>query len=145
MTNIFLAEDDSDDRMLFEDALKQVNIPTRLILANNGVELMTNLEGVTEPPPPHVIFLDLNMPFKNGFQCLHEIRNTPKLQDIPVVIFSTTASDDAVNKTYEQGANHYISKPRSFDLLIKAIETVLKLEMWQAPQSPKEKYILAIV
>ncbi|MES2559197.1 MAG: response regulator [Bacteroidota bacterium] len=141
--NIFLAEDDADDRMFFEDALKQVAITTHLTLANDGLELMSNLETVTEPPPPDVIFLDLNMPRKNGFQCLEEIRNTHKLKDIPVVIFSTTDNEDAVNRTYQQGANHYICKPRSFELLVEAIETVLTLEMWQKPQPPKEKFVLA--
>jgi len=76
MKNIFLAEDDADDRMFFEDALKEVTIPTELTLSNNGLELMSNLEALTLHPPPHVIFLDLNMPFKDGFQCLQEIRNT---------------------------------------------------------------------
>ena len=143
MKIIFLADDDADDRMFFEDALKQVTIPTHLTLANDGLELMSNLETVIEPPPPDVIFLDLNMPRKNGFQCLEEIRNTPKLKDIPIVIFSTTTNDDAVNKTYEHGANHYICKPGSFELLIKVIETVLTLEMWQKPQPSKEKFVLA--
>ena len=144
MKNIFLAEDDADDREFFEDALKEVTIPTELTVSNNGLELMSNLETLTQHPPPHVIFLDLNMPFKNGFQCLQEIRNTPKLKEIPIVIFSTTATDDAVNKTYEYGANYYICKPSSFPLLVKAIETILTLEMWQAPQTPKEKFVLVI-
>ena len=140
MRNIFLAEDDADDRMLFEDALKQLPIPTQLTLSSDGLELMSNLETVI----PDVIFLDLNMPRKNGFQCLEEIRNTPKLKDIPIVIFSTTANDDAVNKTYQLGANYYICKPHSFELLVKAIETVLTLEMLLKPQPPKRKFILTI-
>ncbi|GAA0879662.1 response regulator [Algoriphagus jejuensis] len=144
MTNIFLADDDADDRLFFEDALKELAIPTELTLSRNGLELMSNLETLTHHPPPHVIFLDLNMPLKDGLQCLQEIRNTPKLKDIPVVIFSTTANVDTVNKTYEQGANYYICKPPSFALLVKAIERVLSLEMWQAPKTPKEKYLLAI-
>jgi len=144
MKIIFLADDDADDRMLFEDALKQVTIPTQLTLSNDGLELMSNLETVIQPPPPDVIFLDLNMPRKDGFQCLAEIRNTPKLKDIPIVIFSTTSHADAVNRTYQHGANHYICKPHSFELLVKAIETVLTLEMWQKPQPSKEQFILAI-
>jgi len=140
MRNIFLAEDDADDRMFFEDALKQLTIPTQLTLSSDGLELMSNLETVI----PDVIFLDLNMPRKNGFQCLEEIRNTPKLKDIPIVIFSTTANDDAVNKTYQLGANYYICKPHSFELLVKAIETVLTLEMLLKPQPPKRKFILTI-
>jgi CheY-like chemotaxis protein len=141
MKNIFLADDDADDRMLFEDALKQLPIPTQLTLSNDGLELMSNLETVV----PDVIFLDLNMPRKNGFQCLEEIRNTPKLKDIPIVIFSTTANEDAVNKTHQLGANYYICKPHSFELLVKAIETVLTLEMLLKPQPPKENFILTIV
>ncbi len=140
MKNIFLADDDADDRMFFEDALKQLPIPTQLTLSNDGLELMSNLETVV----PDVIFLDLNMPRKNGFQCLEEIRNTPKLNDIPIVIFSTTANEDAVNKTYQLGANYYICKPHSFELLVKAIETVLTLEMLLKPQPPKENFILTI-
>ena len=140
MKNVFLAEDDADDRMFFEDALNQLTIPTQLTLSNDGLELISNLETII----PDVIFLDLNMPLKNGFQCLEEIRNTPKLKDIPIVIFSTTANDDAVNKTYQLGANYYICKPNSFELLIKAIETVLNLEMWLKPQPPREKFLFTI-
>jgi len=140
MKNVFLAEDDADDRMFFEDALNQLPIPTQLTLSNDGLELISNLETII----PDVIFLDLNMPLKNGFQCLEEIRNTPKLKDIPIVIFSTTANDDAVNKTYQLGANYYICKPNSFELLVKAIETVLNLEMWLKPQPPREKFLFTI-
>jgi CheY-like chemotaxis protein len=142
MKNIFLAEDDADDRMFFQDALSQIAITTNLTLANDGLELMNNLD-LMKPPPPDVIFLDLNMPHKDGFQCLDEIRNTPKFKDIPIVIFSTTANEDAVNKAYQFGATHYICKPTSFDLLVKIIEAVLSLEMWQKPQPPKEKFVLA--
>ncbi len=142
--NIFLADDDADDCIFFEDALKQVNIPTRLTTSNNGLELMSNLELVATPPPPDVIFLDLNMPRKNGLQCLKEIRESPRLKDIPVVILSTSASNSSVDETYTQGANYYICKPRSFTLLVKAIETVLQLNMWQLPRPDKKDYILSI-
>jgi CheY-like chemotaxis protein len=141
MKNIYLADDDADDRMFFKDALKQLPIPTQLTLSNDGLELMCNLETVI----PDVIFLDLNMPRKNGFQCLEEIRSTPNLKDIPIVIFSTTANEDAVNKTYQLGANYYICKPHSFELLVKAIETVLTLEILLKSQPPKENFILTIV
>lgn len=142
--NVFLADDDADDCIFFEDALKQVKIPTQLTLSNNGLELMSNLELVAKPPPPDVIFLDLNMPRKNGFQCLKEIRESPRLKDIPVVILSTSASNSSVDETYNQGANYYICKPRSFTLLVKAIETVLQLNMWQTPRPDKKDFILSI-
>lgn len=144
MKSIFLAEDDPDDREFFKEALEQLNYDTELTFSNNGVELMSHLEVLVQHPPPHVIFLDLNMPMKNGFQCLEEIRNTPKLRDIPVVIFSTTGDIDSVDKTYNQGANYYICKPNSFQLLVKAIEKVLSLDMIQAPQPIKENYFLSV-
>jgi CheY-like chemotaxis protein len=141
---IFLAEDDADDRMFFEDVLKEVSINTDLVMADDGVELMTVLEG-TVPPPPDIIFLDLNMPRKNGFECLKEIRQTDKLSKIPVIIFSTSDNAQAIDKTYSLGANYYMQKPRTFALLKKAIETVLSTELESGgKQVPKEKYLLAI-
>jgi CheY-like chemotaxis protein len=144
ITKIFLAEDDADDRMFFEDALKQVNLPTELVVTRDGCELMNALEIAAAPPPARIVFLDLNMPKKNGFECLKQIRSNPKLKNIPVVIFSTTDSADAVNETYTAGANYFICKPRSFPLLIKAIETVLKPELWESPRTSKESFFLAI-
>jgi CheY-like chemotaxis protein len=141
---ILLAEDDADDRMFFEDVLKEVGMETNLLVADDGVELMNVLDE-TVPPPPDVIFLDLNMPKKNGFECLKEIRQTDKLKGIPVIIFSTSDSVDAINATYSLGANFYMRKPRSFDMLKKAIETVLAKELTiGTEQVSKEKYLLAI-
>lgn len=141
--NIFLADDDPDDRSFFEEALNRIRIPSVLTVAYDGVELMENLEAIVDPPLPYVIFLDLNMPRKNGFECLHEIRATPKLKDIPVVIFSTTASEDAVNQSYQDGANYYICKPRSFEGLVNIIENVLSKDLWRLPQPKRELFILA--
>ena len=86
---IFLAEDDPDDRSFFEDALNALALQTVLVISEDGEELMTALEE-TVPPQPFVIFLDLNMPRKNGFECLKEIRESDKLKDIPVVVLSTS-------------------------------------------------------
>lgn len=106
MKNIFLADDDAEDRAFFAEALKEVNVETELTTANDGLELMTTLdENVVEPPPPHVIFLDLNMPRKNGYECLKEIRETGKLKNIPVVVFSTSDNVNAIDTAYHLGAN----------------------------------------
>jgi CheY-like chemotaxis protein len=137
MKNIILADDDSDDCELFQDAVKELGVQAKLSILENGVALMTTLDE-TVPPSPDVIFLDLNMPLKNGYEALIEIRNTPKLKGIPIVIFSTTASEDAVNKTYEHGANYYVRKPSSFPLLVKVIKTVLSLEMDKHYKHPKK-------
>ncbi len=144
MKNIFLADDDVIDRELFEDALQQLTIPTHLTQSEDGVELMITLDK-TVPPPPHAIFLDLNMPRKNGYECLAEIRNTHKLKDIMVVIFSTTDCQQAIEKTYLLGANYFICKPRSFQLLKKAIETVLLLDQpAQGAQTSIDNFYLSL-
>lgn len=146
MKTIILAEDDADDREFFEEALKEISIETTLTTVKDGAELMTVLdENLNEPPPPHVIFLDLNMPRKNGIECLKEIRETPKLKNIPVVIFSTSAFPTAIETSYSLGANCFIRKPNSHQLLKKAIETVLALNLWEHNQQlPKADFLLSI-
>ncbi|HMJ70406.1 MAG TPA: response regulator [Cyclobacteriaceae bacterium] len=146
MKNIFLADDDADDRDFFADALKEVKMETELITANDGMELMSSLdEKVTVPPPPHVIFLDLNMPRKNGYECLKEIRETDKLKNIPVVVFSTSENKHAIDTAYDLGANCYIRKPKSHELLIQSIETVMGLDLWRHNrQLPKKEFVIAL-
>jgi CheY-like chemotaxis protein len=141
--SIFLADDDDDDCLLFQDALREICSRTQLTTAKDGMELMGKLEE-TVPPPPDVIFLDLNMPRKNGFECLEEIRRTHKLKNIPVVIFSTSAQSDSVDKVYESGANYYVRKPGSFAQLKMAIQQILSINWGEhTNQTPKEKFLLA--
>ncbi len=141
--NIFLADDDADDCMIFEDALKELRVETLLTVSKNGVELMSTLDE-TVPPPPYVIFLDLNMPRKNGFECLKEIREDVKLKDIPVIILSTSTNPEIIDKTYKGGANYYICKPKSFSLLIKAIEKVLELELIHLHHQPERNQFVLV-
>ena len=142
--SIFIADDDSDDLLLFEDALREICKDSLLTTAKDGQQLMQILDE-TVPPPPDVIFLDLNMPRKNGFECLNEIKLNAKLKDIPVVIFSTSDQPEAVNKVYEQGANHFLRKPNSFPLLKQAIKQVLAIN-WaeQATQPTKDKFVIHV-
>jgi len=140
--SIFLADDDSDDCILFEDALREICRHTKLTTANDGEALMLILEE-TVPPPPDVIFIDLNMPRKNGFKCLEEIKQTQKLKNIPIVIFSTSSQQEAINKVYEQGAHYYICKPHSFLNLKNVIRQVLSINWTEnLMQPPRENFIL---
>lgn len=129
---IFLVDDDEDDCLLFEDALREISDTTELRTANDGVELMDILENKI-PPTPDVIFLDLNMPKKNGFECLTQIRKDKKLKDIPVVIFSTSGEEETINRLYEEGANCYVKKPGSFPKLKMAIQHILSTDWGQRP------------
>lgn len=141
-SSIFLADDDIDDCLLFEDALREINAKMKLTMAKNGQQLMEILHE-TVPPPPDVVFLDLNMPRKNGFECLEEMKTTQKLKDIPVVIFSTSLQDEAINRTYAWGANFYICKPGTFHQLTKVIKKVLSINWKENNTRPSlEKFIL---
>ncbi|MEO7307443.1 MAG: response regulator [Ferruginibacter sp.] len=142
--NIFLADDDADDRLIFKEALKELNVKTALTIITDGVELMSVLD-ITVPPPPDVVFLDLNMPRKDGMECLREMRHIQKLKNIPVVIFSTSDHPGTIEKTYKLGATYFICKPRSFELLKKAIETILSFDSSLLTRQPsKEEYFLKI-
>ncbi|GGW34610.1 response regulator [Arenibacter certesii] len=127
--NIALADDDQDDRLLFKEAIEEIKIKTKLSLFKNGQELMDYLT-LPNIILPEIVFLDLNMPIKNGMQCLSEIRNHDKLKDLLVAIYSTSSSEEDIEETFVNGANIYINKPNSFGSLKKAIEKALQLN-WQ--------------
>jgi len=141
--SIFLADDDDDDCNIFEDALSELNMEAKLTVSNDGVELLNTLNA-TVPPPPYVIFLDLNMPRKNGFESLKEIREISKLKEIPVVILSTSSNTEVIDRTFNLGANYYICKPTSYPLLTKMIAKVLALAPEKLCGQPsREDFVLA--
>jgi CheY-like chemotaxis protein len=123
-TRLLLADDDLDDFELFKDAVSELSVPVTIIHCANGVELMHRLQTAEAPD---VIFLDLNMPQKTGFECMREIRSIPAFQQMPVVIFSTSYDPEIVKILYKEGADRYIVKPKNFKDLKKVILQVLKL------------------
>jgi CheY-like chemotaxis protein len=137
---IYLAEDDDDDRLLFQEALRDINQDAEFVISHDGVQLMQTLDSRV-PPPPRVLFLDLNMPRKNGYECLREIRKTEKLKNIPVVIFSTSKSEESIEETYRDGANHYLFKPDDFNKLKAAILQVLAID-WNTVVRSEDNYVL---
>ena len=120
MEKLLLADDDLDDRLFFEDAIEELFTSYKLSTVTDGVELMELLSDDSEQLPD-ILFLDINMPRKNGCECLAEIKANDILKDIPVVIFSTSLDMEIVNKLYENGAHYYIRKPGDFNVLKKVI------------------------
>lgn len=127
--NITLADDDQDDRNIFQLALSQIKIKTELHLCSNGLELIHYLRK-PDTILPHILFLDLNMPSMNGFECLEEIKKDPGLRHITVVVYSTSSSERDIEKTFLAGANIYLNKPPNFDQLKSALKKILTLD-WQ--------------
>lgn len=127
--NVALADDDEDDRLLFKEAMEEIPIKTKLSLFNHGQELMDHL-SLPNIVLPHLIFLDLNMPIKNGMQCLKEIRTNPEFDPVAIAIYSTSSSEKDIENTFVNGANVYINKPNNFKKLKEVIERVLQIN-WQ--------------
>ncbi|MDB5205744.1 MAG: response regulator receiver protein [Flavisolibacter sp.] len=118
--NLVLAEDDSEDAEIFQDILNDVSSGINLSVVSNGLLLMNLLHTTQELPD--IIFLDMNMPLKNGLQCLQEIRNFDKWNHIRIIILSTSSQPELVKTAYELGAELYLEKPTSyskFKMLIK--------------------------
>jgi CheY-like chemotaxis protein len=136
---IFLADDDEDDRFLFQEALNEIQLPTQLTTVRDGEQLMEILNAQVLPD---ILFLDLNMPRKDGFQCLIEIRKNDKLKQLPVVIFSTSYQPDAVTKLYENGAQYYIRKPSNFEHFKKVIRHAIILVTTVIHRPSLEEFVL---
>ena len=141
---ITLADDDEDDRLFFTDAFNELKINTKVNTFNNGRELLNHLLK-PEIILPNIIFLDLNMPLKNGMECLREIRENRNLNNISVAIYSTSSSENDIEETFINGANIYINKPHKFSDLQAAIERVLQVN-WQYQTSilNRDNFLLRI-
>lgn len=141
---VLLADDDEDDRLFFKEAFDEMKIKTLVKLVNNGVELMKYLTQKSTLLP-HILFLDLNMPRKSGMDCLLEIKNIEHLKDIPIAIYSTSASEEDIEETFVRGANIYIKKPSDFRTLKKVLEEVITIN-WQYHTSGliRENFLLSI-
>jgi DNA-binding response OmpR family regulator len=126
---IFLADDDEDDRIFFSEAIEDIKMKNKLKLFNDGKDLMDYL---SEPDSilPNILFLDLNMPYKNGLDCLKEIRANDRFKDVSIAIYSTSSSDEDIENTFIEGANIYIKKPNDFSELKKVIKGVFQMN-WQ--------------
>jgi DNA-binding response OmpR family regulator len=119
---IIIAEDDRDDSLFLLTALFSLPRELTIIAVPNGEELINILEVVS----PHIIFLDINMPKKNGFEALQFIRSKDKSDQPTVIMCSTSMCDREISMSRELGADLFITKPTSLKLLNKMIEDIFK-------------------
>lgn len=124
---VVLADDDKDDQEIFKDALTETKIPAELTTVENGQELIDHLKD-PETPEPEIIFLDINMPVKNGKEALAEIKKDKELKDIPTVMISTSDNPKDVEDSFNSGANLYVRKPFSFKNFILILKKVFMLK-----------------
>lgn len=123
---ILIADDDADDRMFLEQAMRQNGYAHTIRFVEDGEELMDYLHrkgryDEANAPWPNLLILDLNMPRKNGFQALEEIKDSPRLRRLPVVVMTTSSADEDVVKTYNLGVNSFVTKPFNFNRLVEMV------------------------
>lgn len=141
--HLLLADDDEDDCDFFKEALDELLLPISLVTVNDGVQLMDFLCECSTENLPDVLFLDLNMPRKNGFECLTEIKKIDKLRHLPVIVFSTSLDMNIVDLMYEKGAVYYIRKPGDFSKLKKVVGNALSITAQNNYKQPaREHFIL---
>src|SRR5690349_16462029 len=123
--NIFLVEDDVDDQLFFTECIANIDSATLYGVAHNGIEALEKLEYAAELPD--MIFMDVNMPFMNGLDCLAEIRKKPRSKNIPVVMLSTDTGKAQLTRAL--GAKAFIKKPCDGKLLLQKIEQMINLDL----------------
>jgi len=128
---ILLADDDEEDRMLAAGALAESRVVNDLRYVEDGEELLDYLyhrgSKYAAPgscPTPGLILLDLNMPKKDGREALREIKADPDLRRIPVVVLTTSKAEEDIYRTYDLGANSFITKPVSFEGLVSVMRDI---------------------
>jgi CheY-like chemotaxis protein len=138
--HILLADDDVDDRYFFDKALGELSIKTVLTTVSNGEQLIDFLHS-NSGRLPDVLFLDLNMPRKNGFECLDLIKSNQYIESLPVIIYSTSLLMAVADELYKKGAHYYFQKDTS-DLtkLLEYILTLLENNNYRRPQ--REEFII---
>jgi DNA-binding NtrC family response regulator len=121
--HVFLVDDDRDDREIFIEALAQIDSNCNCITAENGEDAIKKLTA--DSFIPDYIFLDLNMPQKNGRECLVEIKSMKRLDEIPVIIYSTSSLPREKEELAQLGASMFMTKPANFDELCVSLKEVL--------------------
>ncbi len=140
---ILLADDDADDREFFREALIELFPHVSLTEFENGEELMVHLEHIQEPPPPDMIFLDINMPGKNGKECLKEIRSHVKFCHVPIIMFTVSNALEDIDETYRCGANLYIRKAHSLHEWLETLKGIFgEYHNKTMMNIPKDKYFI---
>lgn len=121
--SILLADDDIDDQFFFKEALKSIDPLIQLVIASDGTDTLKKLESFI----PDLIFLDINMPFKNGKECLKVIRRDKELKDIHVIMYTTSSDRKEISDCFFMGANLFATKPLSQNDNIRMLAAIIAL------------------
>jgi len=135
--NILLADDDKDHAALFERILKREFPEVSIFHVTDGEQLIQYLHL----NQVDLLFLDLNMPCKDGYECLQEIRKDPSLHDLPIIVYSSSAHLSDIQKSFIHRADFYLVKPFSIDHLQTALKMILSVN-WKENPPIKQHYFI---
>lgn len=138
-THILFSDDDTDDALLFTQAADLMKSSILLSFAEDGEQLMRYL---SKESLPDMIFLDLNMPVKNGIECLREIRSDNKLDKLPIIVYTTSDNPRDVDTCFELKANLYVVKPTSFESIIKTLKKIMNIDFSNQELPDRKNFIL---
>ena len=130
---IFITDDDDDDQGMLKDALKDINPAYKIETFRTCVELFSMLDHFKAD----MLFVDLDMPGKNGLQCIQDLKANEKTADVPIVVFSSTSREANIEVAYEVGAHLFLSKPSSYSGLTNTLKKVMSLD-WSNPDEVKD-------
>ena len=134
---LVMCEDDRDQAFLFQNFLKKNYPSIQLTILSDGDQLLPYLQH----HKADLIFLDLHMPCKNGFECLEEIKNDPIAREIPVIVYSSSAELNDIQKSFIHHADFYMVKPFKTEYLKTALETILSVNWKQDPPIRQHYFI----
>lgn len=123
---IFYAEDDRDDQEFFKDALGNINNDAEVHFQNHGEELLHDLRY--NSVLPSLIFLDLNLPRRTGFEVLQEIRENEEFNQIPIIVLSTACDPVSTHRAKNLGANLFLTKPTTMNQYTALMRVVLSMD-----------------
>lgn len=137
--DVLLADDDKEDIEVFQSALKATSVPTTLRVAHDGDELFVELNDTV----PNILFLDIDMPCKDGLSCIIEIRKNKRYDRMPVVMFTSHTAKSLIETAYRTGANQYMVKVPSLIKMTKQLNYLLSIN-WEKNiyYPPREEFVL---
>jgi DNA-binding response OmpR family regulator len=138
--HVIFTDDDLDDCFFFQEAINEIPLKINLVILNDGIALMHHLKTINYVP--HVLFIDVNMPRKNGFECIKEIRQIEAMKNLVIIVYSTSYDKTVANILKMNGADFYIRKPAEFHQLKKIIHYSLLL-IHEKDNNQKKQYLLS--
>ena len=134
-----MADDDKDEFFILQEAAQKACENLKVSYAANWIELLRSILKTL----PDILFLDLNMPVKSGLECLQQLREERKYDDLPIIIYSTTTSRNDIDKAYKNGANYFVVKPNAIEDISTMIKKICSLDkQFLLSIPPREEFVI---